>query len=165
MKRCKKCKTPKLLSDFRTHNKGGRRGVCRDCENAAQRAESPWKSDRKRDYQRRRRLTHRGFALTNEAKHRAKEKGFLFDLDWREIQKKVDAGVCEVTGIPFDLATPKSWNAPSLDQIVAGAGYTPDNVRVVLYALNTMANTWGVEMILTIAKAIQEKRTANGERR
>lgn len=56
----------------------------------------------------------------------------------------------------FDLTEPKAWNAPSLDQIKAGAGYTPENTRVVLYALNVMAGTWSLAQVREIARAIPE---------
>jgi hypothetical protein len=68
-----------------------------------------------------------------------------FSLNWRDIQEQIDVGCCEVTGIPFDLTTPKAWNAPSLDQIVAGGGYTQENTRVVLYALNTWRTIGGCQ--------------------
>lgn len=156
---CKTCGTVKSSDSFRMHNRGGFRGTCRDCENSQVRETKPWRSDAKRLYQTTRRRTHRGFSLTNDACRRAKERGLAFDLDWRDIQDRIDAGLCEVTGLPFDLDTPKAWNAPSIDQIVAGAGYTKDNTRVVLYALNTMANAWGVDLILTIAEAVRKKRS------
>ena len=94
------------------------------------------------------------------AKHRAKIKGMAFDLVPAEIQKRVDHGTCEVTGIAFDLSVPKGWNSPSLDQIVPGKGYTPDNTRVVLFALNIMANVWGLDPIIKIGEAISRKRRA-----
>ena len=158
-KLCKRCGEARHLSDFRAHNKGGLRGTCKQCENTAVREAKPWASDAKRAYLKERRATHRGFSLTNDAKRRAKEKGLAFDLDWRDIQARIDRGVCEVTGIAFDLSTPKAWNAPSLDQREAKGGYTPENTRVVLYALNTMANCWGEDLISLIADAIRKKRS------
>jgi hypothetical protein len=72
----------------------------------------------------------------------------------------IDKGVCELTGIAFDLTMPRAWNAPSLDRIDSKAGYTQNNTRVVLYALNVAANTWGENRILEIASAITAKRRA-----
>jgi len=95
--------------------------------------------------------------LTSDAKQRAKTRTLPFSLDWREIQEKIDLGICEVTGIAFTLEGVKAWNAPSLDQIAPGAGYTKLNTRVVLYCLNIMAGTWGVPQILEIAEAIKRK--------
>lgn len=160
-KKCRKCSEEKDVTAFRLHNKGGHRGICRDCENSWVRETKPWQSERKRAYQQERRKTHRGFSLTNDARRRALEKGIPFDLDWREIQERINTGLCEVTGLPFCLDEPKSWNAPSLDQIEPSKGYTRLNTRVVLYALNTMANNWGLDTILQIADAIRERRSVS----
>ena len=160
-KQCKRCGLTKSADAFRKHDKGGLRGSCRECENELTRMAKPWKSENKKKYMAKRRETHRGFALTADAKRRAAEHNLPFDLDWREIQRRIEVGACEVTGLPFDLTQPKSWNAPSLDQIVPSAGYTQQNTRVVLYALNTMANNWGVELIVKIADAIKTRRSLN----
>jgi hypothetical protein len=154
-RQCKECDNVKPLSAFAPHNKGGHRRVCRDCANRKVRELKPWRSDAKRAYMRARRNRARGFALCNDARRRAKEKGLPFDLDPREIQTRINAGVCEMTGIAFDLSTPKGWNAPSLDQIVPRAGYTKENTRVVLYALNTMANDWGLDIVKRIVAALK----------
>jgi hypothetical protein len=81
-----------------------------------------------------------------------------FDLSPLDIQRRIDEGRCELTGIAFNLDEPRAWNAPSLDQRTPGAGYTRENVRVVLYALNVMANTWGENRIVEIAAAINVRR-------
>ena len=153
---CKGCHIVKPINCFRKHNRNGFRHTCRTCENRWVRTTKPWDSDEKRQYQRDVRNKRRGLSLTTDAKQRAKSKGIPFSLEWRNIQKRIDAGICEVTGIPFDLMTPKSWNAPSIDQIIPGMGYTPENVRVILLALNTMANNWGFSKILEIADALRK---------
>lgn len=154
---CRGCGGQKPLEMFRLQRQY-RRWTCRPCENSWVRTTKPWTSDAKRIYQRTVRLKKRGLVLTSDAKQRAKTKGLTFSIDWRDIQARIEAGACEVTGLPFDLlAAPKAWNAPSLDQIVPGAGYTPENTRVVLYAFNTMASTWGVPTILMIADAIRAR--------
>lgn len=99
----------------------------------------------------------RGLSLTADAKRRARVKNLPFDLDWRDIQTRIERGFCELSGLPFDLSTPKSPHAPSLDQITANQGYTKNNVRVVLYAVNMMMGTWGLEKALEIVQAIQRK--------
>lgn len=97
--------------------------------------------------------------MVNDARSRAKAKDLECSLDWRDIQQRIEAGACEVSGIEFDLTAPKAWNAPSLDRIIPQQGYTPENTRVVLYAVNTMANDWGLERALEIAAAIKNRRT------
>jgi hypothetical protein len=46
-------------------------------------------------------------------------------------------------------------DAPSLDQIKPGIGYTKDNVQVICVGLNLAKNTWGLEII---AKLLDEAR-------
>lgn len=163
MKVCKTCGIEKMLSEFYRNSKGQIRPSCKICvrktsirhkrENPEQtrRAYSEWRTQK------------RGHALVNAAKHRAKYKNIPFKISPKDIQRRIDLGICELTGIPFDLKTPRAWNAPSLDQIKPGAGYTQVNTRVVLYALNVMANTWGSERIVEIAHAISAKRRAPSE--
>lgn len=153
---CKGCGEEKpLVEAFRRHNKGGFRWTCKACENAWVRTTKPWTSDAKKTYQRSVRNSRRGMALTFDARRRAKARGLPFDLDWRDIQSRIDRGVCEVTGIPFDLTGHRAWNAPSLDQTKASEGYAKSNTRVVLYAVNMMAGTWGLERALMVADAIK----------
>lgn len=100
------------------------------------------------------RLTRRGAALVAQVKKRAKLKGWDFDLDPHipEIQRRIDAGVCEVTGYPFDLTPPENgftrrFNTPSLDRINPKRGYTYDNVRVVLCLVNVAICDWGDDVL------------------
>lgn len=155
---CRGCGQEKPLAKaFRRHNRGGFRWTCRTCENAWVRTTKPWASDAKQTYQRSVREKRRGLALTLDARHRAKSKGLPFDLEWRDIQKRIDAGTCEVTGLAFDLTGRRSWNSPSLDQIRSSEGYTKTNTRVVLYAVNMMAGTWGLDQALLVAEAIKKR--------
>lgn len=81
--------------------------------------------------------------LCNHAKARAKKHGGIFSLDKTDIAKRIEAGFCEVTNLPFVLEIPKS-NAPqpfspSLDRIDNNnRDYSPVNVRVVISAFNNM---------------------------
>ncbi len=161
---CRTCKTEQPYSEYYVNSKGGRRNSCKTCVQAAERLRKRSEPEAVSDRYKAWRLEKRGFALVNVAKNRAKTKGLPFNLDPQEVQKVIDSGKCQVTGIEFDLTEPRAWNAPSLDQIVPGAGYTKANVRVVLYALNVMANTWGHSKITQIASAILGQRKSRSER-
>lgn len=80
------------------------------------------------------------------------------DIDW--IAERVASGVCSVSGLPFvlDAACAGGPYTPSLDRKDATKGYTKDNVRVVLLALNTAFGPWGDEEFAPIAKAFLENR-------
>ena len=157
---CKGCGISRPLETFRKHNRGGYRWTCHPCENRWVRTTKPWDTEAKKAYQRTRRLTARGFSLTSDAKQRAKKKGIPFNLNWVRIQERIDRGFCEVTGLPFDLNTPHSWAAPSIDQIKPNEGYTEENVRIILYSLNTMLGNWGEDIVLTVSEALRQGRAS-----
>ena len=163
VKCCKACMTEKPYSEFYVNSKGYIRTVCKMCERKAERFRKQANPKKHSQNFSSWRKQKRGFALTNAAKHRAKARNLPFSLNPKNIQMRIDRGRCELSGILFDLETPRSWNAPSLDQIKPGRGYTQENIRVVLYALNVMANTWGPEKILEIAAAISAERRAPSE--
>lgn len=86
--------------------------------------------------------THgRAIQMLIGARKRAKDKGIPFDLTPEWLEPKIDAGVCEMTGISFDMGKPPEGKvtnpyAPSIDQIIPSAGYTMDNCRLVTWAYN-----------------------------
>lgn len=72
------------------------------------------------------------------AKARAKKAGFAFTIELNDIKIP---NICPVLGIPLFFGSGCcSDNSPSLDQIIAGAGYTPDNIQVVSHRANTAKN-------------------------
>ena len=103
-----------------------------------------------------RRSSPRGAAavLFQRARRRAKSEGIHFSLDLAQLRRKVECGVCEVSGLPFVLAPFGNPYRPSIDQIRAGEGYTPQNTRVVLWGINVACHTWGLETISEIFRSI-----------
>lgn len=96
------------------------------------------------------------------ARFRAHRKGQAFDLEnhLEDLQKRIDAGFCEVSGLPFNLDGGRTWDSPSFDRVDSTRGYTHDNVRVVLHAVNSALGDWGEAKMLEIARAIMARRTA-----
>jgi hypothetical protein len=94
------------------------------------------------------------------AKSRAKKFGVPFDLDANFILDRLKMGICEVTGIQFVLHDGSDGSkkvhpySPSLDRIKAGAGYTKDNVRVVVYIYNIARSEYSDQQVLEFAKAL-----------
>jgi hypothetical protein len=84
----------------------------------------------------------RAHTLFHSAKTRAKRDGKPFTITKEFIVEKMKHLVCEATGATLDLRvrTGRGRNpfAPSLDQILPGEGYTPDNTMVVSWAWNAM---------------------------
>ena len=157
-KACSHCRVEKPSSEFYKNSKGRLRERCIVCcKSDSAKSRSPRRAS---ETFKAWKLLNRANTLVNQARWRAKSKGLPFELDVADIQSRIGAGVCELTGLPFDAKTPRAWNAPSLDQRRPGEGYTRANTRVVLYAANVMMNTWGEGPVLKVAKAISETRRA-----
>lgn len=123
---CIACGRDKTQTSFGS----GRSGECNSC------AKLRWNAENQ--------VKVRAQRLHGNAQKRAKGNGWPepdFSSTW--IEEKIEAGACEVTGIPFDLdtKTSKSVHAqnpwvPSLDRIDSSKPYTKDNVQVVVYMYN-----------------------------
>ncbi|MBX5010836.1 hypothetical protein HJB67_12815 [Rhizobium lentis] len=95
------------------------------------------------------------------ANGRSKKKGMDTDLSVEVIidMMRKQGFRCAVTLLPFDLDWKKTSGAkrnayaPSLDRVDNNKGYTKDNCRVVLAAVNYAMNEWGLDTYITIAEA------------
>jgi hypothetical protein len=89
-------------------------------------------------------MTTKGRAayLLHNAHERAKKAGLECTLtrDW--IKAKLETGICEVTGLPFEFKVGGGKGhrdnafSPSLDRINQKQGYYPENVRVTCWIYN-----------------------------
>jgi hypothetical protein len=88
----------------------------------------------------------------------AKTRNITFDLRLEDILPAVESRVCQLTGLPFDFSPNKKKGlnpyAPSVDRIDNERGYTKDNVRVVLWAVNAALNECSDEEARPIIKAL-----------
>lgn len=99
--------------------------------------------------------------LYGNAQKRAKHSGWPppdFTSEW--IEAKILNGVCEATGIPFDLTTRRTeihasnpW-VPSLDRIDSSRPYSKDNVQVVIYMYNVCKGEFAHEDVVLFAKML-----------
>jgi len=121
-------------------------------------------SDKKEEYLARRfaywkSIRGRFKELLCSAKGRANNKNIEFNLTYEWILDLYDKQgcVCSLTGIAFDFdnkpKVKRSYNpySPSLDRIDTSKGYTQDNVRLVLTAINIALNDFGEETYRIIA--------------
>lgn len=106
-------------------------------------------------------ISYKGRAtkMWHNAKRRSKTTGAKVEItiDW--IAAKLEKGVCQHTGLPFDLNPADKFSSnpysPSLDKINPKIkDYTPENTRVVLTAVNKSLNEYGEETMLPILKAM-----------
>ena len=169
-KTCSRCGQEKTFSEFyRTRGKhASSSGLHAQCKTCCREWQANYrtgsKAQRSGSFQKYREK-NRALVLVTAARYRAKQAGLPFDLDQfaDQLQARIDAGRCELSGLPFRLDGGRTWDSPSLDRIIPELGYTITNVRVVLFALNVMMNTWGEEPVLKVADGIKELRAAAQE--
>ena len=158
-KTCCRCGKKKKLEKFRVDRRrqDGRRGACAKCEREGDKARYyDFYSDKEK----------RARRVLDAAKQRARKREREFTITVADIMDQIDAGVCSLTGLPFsyDRVEPGRRNpyAPSIDRIDSSGGYTPDNIRVVCFAINMMLADFGAEVFEPVAKAYF-KEASNGK--
>jgi hypothetical protein len=80
-----------------------------------------------------------GMCGSSRARSRREKWPFGLSTEW--IARRIRAGKCELTGVPFVLER-KSPYMPSLDRIDSSKFYTADNCRVILLILNLAKRDW-----------------------
>lgn len=88
-------------------------------------------------------LKGRSVVIWNDAKTRARNRQIPFTITKEWVIEKLSIGRCAQTGDTFDLTLlndVKNMFAPSLDQIIPNAGYTPENTQVVCWWWNAFKN-------------------------
>lgn len=96
-----------------------------------------------------------------QAKSRAKKKKLPFELDkeWFLERLFVQNNKCAYSGLEFNFEPPKirgenRFFHPSIDQLVAGKGYTKENSRLVGVGVNIMKYEMSLEMFIDVCKKI-----------
>lgn len=99
----------------------------------------------------------------NNARSSANRKGIAFSLtlEWLTGLYEGQAGRCALSGLAFhDEAFPdalvKRPFSLSIDRIDPADGYTPENIQLVLVAVNFARNQWGDDVLRQISWAITE---------
>lgn len=96
--------------------------------------------------------------MIHNAKTGAKNRHKVFTITKEDILPALERGVCEVTGIPFDFSPHPTMNhnplGPSIDRIDSDKGYTPDNIRIVLWFVNCALGECSDEQALPILKIL-----------
>lgn len=168
MKKCTRCKEMKAVECFsRDRNrKDGHNPHCKECCRSYQQELQKDQTfrDRVNEKHRERRLMNRGHALVKAAGRRSARVGIPFDLDGHiaDIQDRIDAGFCELTGIPFNLAGGRTFDSPSIDRIIPSEGYVYSNVRIICDGMNTALGNWGEEILYAAVTSWIDKRKREG---
>lgn len=108
---------------------------------------------RVREYRRKKRSVYFLYSI----KQSAKKQKLLFNLDKEWIKEKFEKGICEVTGIKFDMENYRSANSPSVDRINPKGNYTKDNCRVILWSLNKALCNLGQDYMLDVFEKFLRK--------
>jgi hypothetical protein len=115
-------------------------------------------------------VDHLSVVFANARKNAA-SRGLSFELTRGDLDRMWlrSGGKCELTRIPFDLIKPTLSHrrplAPSIDRIDGTKGYSAQNCRLVLVALNLALNEFGEEVFARIASRYLSRRRAANERR
>ena len=88
---------------------------------------------------------------------RTKTHGYECTLTEEWVQEKLDAGVCERTGLTLVQAFDKGPLTPSIDKIEPGGGYTNGNCQMVCFAYNRLKWVWTDDVALHVARALVSK--------
>jgi hypothetical protein len=154
-KRCGHCKQSVPRSEIKSN------GWCAACRREYDREWARTNKDKLRAKRQRskQRPGPRALALWHRARKRSRHAGLPFNLTVEWIAERLRTGRCEVTGLPFDLASPDRgpWS-PSLDRLERNGPYAPENVRVVVWIYNLSKNKFGHADVLLMAKALVGER-------
>jgi hypothetical protein len=100
--------------------------------------------------------------LYNSALQRSRKSNLDFDLTREWIFKKVSAGICEVSKLPFHFDTSWKQNGrslaspfiPSIDKKCPKKGYTKKNCQIVCYLYNTCKGPFSHGDVIKLAHAL-----------
>ena len=96
-------------------------------------------------------------SIKNTVKRKVK-RGYKFTIDKGWILERLEVGVCEITGLKFDIfGETRSLFLPSIDRINPKLGYTHDNCQAVLYGYNAAKNVNTHEEVMQLARALVGK--------
>ena len=174
---CTVCEVRKPLTEFwkQALRTDGYAVECKDCtrkyvskyrkrpENKAKELERSRRAERiKYRNERDSSCAGRALVMVNSARANSKVRGHSFPVtvDPKDIQAILEIGVCEVSGLPFDLRRGlgrRSPFSPSLDRIDPKKGYVKGNVQVVVWCYNAARGDWGDEVLNTLVQALSKR--------
>ena len=96
----------------------------------------------------------RRYKMFHNAQHRAKKKGIPFTISIEDI---IISETCPLLGIPLVSTNNKrDPRNPSLDQKIAGKGYTPDNIWVISSRANALKWDASLQELKTLVENLEK---------
>lgn len=154
---CTVCKEYKHFSEFGTVH-GRRHYRCKKCHAAiSKKTRVP---EKHRAHMKAYYVRTRFDRLLKLVENRARKRGISYSLDRQDssLRARFDKGLCEMTGIPFNMENGRTFDSPSVDRKEPGLGYTPENVRFVLDIMNVAMNVYGEDVLASVTATWLEKR-------
>lgn len=87
-----------------------------------------------------------------------KEIGIECDMTEAWFKERLDSGVCEMSGLKFDMQGKRTALSPSIDRIIPDGPYSMKNCRIIIWSLNRAMSNYGEDHLIDIFKAIFKKR-------
>ena len=104
------------------------------------------------------RLNRRAAYILFGIKKACKDKRLAYDLTEEWLDSRLKAGVCEMSGLPFDMSLKRGANSPSVDRIIPGGPYTQANCRVILWSINKALSNYGEDYLLDVFARVLARR-------
>jgi hypothetical protein len=102
--------------------------------------------------------TRRANIFVNHVRVLSRKNGWACDLTKEWFQERLKAGVCEMSGLPFDMESKRSRATPSVDRIDPNGPYTKANCRMIIWFLNRALSNLGDDYALMVFERVLEKR-------
>lgn len=108
-------------------------------------------------------VARRTKALWGAARTRAWRHGVPFSLSESWVADRLNAGVCEVTGLAFrvDKCGPRNNFCPSVDRKDPDKGYTDENAQMVVWIYNAAKGAGSHDDVLLMAEALGHTASLN----
>ena len=103
----------------------------------------------------------RATRILSRSKCQARAAKVDHDLTLEWIERRLRAGVCEVTGLPFTFSPVRGESgsrthpfSPSLDRIKQGGPYSEENTRMVVFIYNVARSDFSDNELMILARAL-----------
>ena len=151
LKYCPSCKEVKHVSEFH-RNVARRSGIhcyCKPCQNAknAARSLNRWENND---------LRWVAGRIHSNTRISARRRGLIYELSPEWFLAKLEAGICELTGLPLGRYASRDPHVPSPDRLDNDIGYTDENTRVILWWINQAKNNWPEDVFQSLMREYAE---------